>query len=128
MAGKSGTFSDTGSQVNVTVTGGNVTATGSPTAHETAVFTGATGITGVATGTAGQVLTSNGASADPSYQDAAGGTPGSPDLSIQGNSGGSFVGIPGTVFDAINGNIGLTTSGVTALSIEADGTDGETPI
>lgn len=43
-----------------------------------------------------------------------GGTPGSPNLSIQGNNGGSFGGVPGTVCDFTNGTIAIAPSGVAA--------------
>lgn len=43
-------------------------------------------------GTAGQVLTSNGASADPTFQSVGGGTPGGSDTQIQFNDAGAFGG------------------------------------
>lgn len=56
--------------VNATLAadGGGIITSGA--AHDTAVFASATSIKGVDPGTSGQVLTSNGASTDPSYQDA----------------------------------------------------------
>jgi len=47
---------------------GNVINSGTPTNHQTPVWTDATHVKGIGPGTAGQQLTSNGASADPSYQ------------------------------------------------------------
>jgi hypothetical protein len=46
---------------------GTVTTTGSPAQYQTAVFSGASAITGVAPGTSGQALVSGGASANPAY-------------------------------------------------------------
>lgn len=48
-----------------------------------------------------------------------GGTPGSPSLSVQGNSGGSFVGIPGFAFVAANGALtAQPTADVVPLTIK----------
>lgn len=102
--------------------GGGVISAGA--AHQTAVFANSATIKGVSTGTSGQVLTSNGASTDPTYQDAAGGTPGSPDLSIQGASGGEFVGIPGSSFDATSGSVTLSPVG-DSIALTLDVAEGE---
>lgn len=52
-----------------------------------------------------------------------GGGPGSPDLSIQGASGGDFVGIPGASFNATTGAISLTpTGGQNALAVNGNAT------
>lgn len=48
--------------------GGTVTTSGTPAAHQTAVFTGSTVVEGIAAGSTGQALVSNGTGADPSYQ------------------------------------------------------------
>lgn len=47
---------------------GTVTTTGSPAAHQTAVFTAGTVIEGIVAGSVGQALVSSGTGADPSYQ------------------------------------------------------------
>lgn len=61
--------------------------------YEIAVGSGTDTITGIAPGTAGQVLTSNGAGANPSYQAAGGGgTPGGALTSLQYNNAGAFGG------------------------------------
>ena len=54
-----------------------------------------------------------------------GGTPGAPDLSLQGNNGGAFAGIPGSSFDPVNGPVTLapvesSDIGQAALTIVAD--------
>jgi len=50
-----------------------------------------------------------------------GGTPGAPNLSIQGNNGGVFAGIPGSVIDFTNGLVTLTPPGNGfALTVNGD--------
>lgn len=113
--------------VNATLAadGGGIITSGA--AHDTAVFASATSIKGVDPGTSGQVLTSNGASTDPSYQDSTGAAPGSPALSIQGsNAGGTaFVGIPNSSFNASTGDVALgagleVDAGASAINLNTD--------
>lgn len=100
--------------------GGGIISSGA--VYQTAVFDSATSIKGIAPGTAGQVLTSGGASTDPSYQDA-GGISGTP-LSIVGinAAGNGDISIPGSVFDA-NGNVLLISTGASNWTnpVAADG-------
>lgn len=62
---------------------------------------------GVSNGTSGQVLTSNGASSTPSFQNATGGSPASPANSIQFNNGGVLGGSSNLLWDNTNGALGL---------------------
>jgi hypothetical protein len=58
--------------------GGNVSNSGTPLNHQVATWTDATHIQGITPGTSGFVLTSNGASVDPSFQAPSGGSSGVP--------------------------------------------------
>jgi hypothetical protein len=72
-------------------------------------------------GTSGYVLTSTGTAT--AWVPATAGAPGAPNLSIQGNDGGTFTGVPGSTIDFTNGLITLAPTGTgTALSLYSDGT------
>lgn len=77
------------------------------------LYRGLSGWAALAPGTSGDVLTSNGAGADPTYQAAAGGgTPGGSDTQLQRNNAGAFGGISGAISDGTS---------VTLLSPTIDG-------
>ena len=52
-----------------------------------------------------------------------GGSPGSPNLSIQGNSSTSFVGIPATLFSATNGITQIENKGSAGITLDSTATD-----
>ena len=52
-----------------------------------------------------------------------GGSPGSPNLSIQGNSSTSFVGIPATLFSATNGITQIENKGSVGITLDSTATD-----
>lgn len=82
--------------------GGGGSIGGSISQYQTAVGSGSNTIGGVSPGTAGQVLTSNGASANPSYQDSGGGTIGGSIASGQvavGSGTNTITGSAGFLFD-----------------------------
>src|SRR5208282_4760621 len=70
-------------------------------------------------GTSGQILSSTGTGT--LWVPAGSGSPGAPNLSIQGNNGGTFAGVLGSVIDFTNGLISLAPTGTgVALSVTGD--------
>lgn len=77
--------------------------------YEIAVGSGTDTITGIAPGTSGYVLTSNGAGANPTYQaPTSGGSPGGANTNIQYNNAGAFGGTAGFIWDGTAVAIGST--------------------
>ena len=85
--------------------------------YEVAVGSGTDTITGIAPGTSGYVLTSNGAGANPTYQAAPGGTPGSPTASVQFNNAGSFAGSDDLLWDGSALAVGLSGASSAAYTL-----------
>jgi hypothetical protein len=108
---------------NVTIAGGQPTSGGSPgtitftTDNTTRLVINANGAWNVGgnTGTAGQVLTSNGSGSAPTWQSAPNGTPVGPNGSLQYNNSGAFGGASGLTTDGTNLTISgnLTIAGTT---------------
>lgn len=78
------------------------TGIGTAAAHAILVGNGTSAFQTVAPGTAGYVLTSNGASADPSFQAASGGAPGGANTNVQFNDSGVFGGESTFAWDKVN--------------------------
>ena len=107
----------------VSIANGGTNATTMATADGTVIFDGTRLVT-TATGTAGQLLTSNGAGVAPTYQAAPASS-----ISITGNSGGALT---GNAFTFTGGTTGLTFSGagttetLTGTLVVANGGTGNT--
>jgi hypothetical protein len=92
----------------VSIANGGTNATAMATTDGTVIFDGTRLVT-TATGTAGQLLTSNGAGVAPTYQAAAASS-----ISITGNSGGALT---GNAFTFTGGTTGLTFAGAGTTEI-----------
>lgn len=97
--------------------GGSGTIGGTIAQYEIAVGSGVDAISGIAPGTSGYVLTSNGAGANPTYQAAPGGTPGSPASSVQFNNAGSFAGSDDLLWDGSALSLGLSGAASSAHAL-----------
>lgn len=109
----------------VGVVSGGTGAT-SITSHCVVVGTGTTAVTTACPGTSGQVLTSTGASANPTFQAAAVTSPGGTSGQVQYNNGGSFGGFTvsgdGTLTTS-TGSLSVTKTGGVSFSAFATSTD-----
>lgn len=92
------------------------------------LYRGATGWAVLVAGTAGDVLTTNGAAANPTWETPAGGSPGGSDTQVQYNNGGSFGGASAMVYDDTDNNLGIggTPNGAAVFDVIST-TEGSRP-
>lgn len=78
------------------------------------LYRGASGWAGLAPGTAGQILQTGGAGADPSWAAPSSGAPGGSNTQPQYNAAGSFAGMSGWAWDNTNRSLTVTGGTITA--------------